>query len=239
MLLEDYGFLLSKNKFGENSAISEFYTNNHGKISGIIYGATSKKIKNYLQIGNKFHINYNTKSENKAGYLKVEIDTVLTPNYFDNRIKLSCIISSMHLIKLLTVDYQTNTNIFNLIKNFFDILNKKDWLNNFIFWELEFFKLIGYNLELKNLVKSEIVDNKKIYFVLSNQEKKLIPNFLVENNFNEMNKENLLAALKLTSDYLDKAILKPNNITHPKSRNDLINLIKKDYFKSSTISSAK
>ena len=95
----------------------------HGKISGIIYGATSKKIKNYLQIGNKFHINYNTKSENKAGYLKVEIDTVLTPNYFDNRIKLSCIISSMHLIKLLTVDYQTNTNIFNLIKNFFDILN--------------------------------------------------------------------------------------------------------------------
>ena len=145
----------------------------------------------------------------------------------------------MHLIKLLTVDYQTNTNIFNLIKNFFDILNKKDWLNNFIFWELEFFKLIGYNLELKNLVKSEIVDNKKIYFVLSNQEKKLIPNFLVENNFNEMNKENLLAALKLTSDYLDKAILKPNNITHPKSRNDLINLIKKDYFKSSTISSAK
>ena len=145
----------------------------------------------------------------------------------------------MHLIKLLTVDYQTNTNIFNLIKNFFDILNKKDWLNNFIFWELEFFKLIGYNLELKNLVKSEIVDNKKIYFVLSNQEKKLIPNFLVENNFNEMNKENLLAALKLTSDYLDKAILKPNNITQPKSRNDLINLIKKDYFKSSTISSAK
>ena len=43
MLWEDYGFLLSKNKFGENSAISEFYTNNHGKISGIIYGATSKK----------------------------------------------------------------------------------------------------------------------------------------------------------------------------------------------------
>ena len=227
MLWEDYGFLLSKNKFGENSAISEFYTNNHGKISGIIYGATSKKMKNYLQIGNKFHINYITKNENKAGYLKVEIDTVFTPNYFENRRKLSCIISSMNLIKLLTVEHQTNPYIFNLIENFFKILDEKNWLSSFIFWELELFKLIGYKLELKNLVKEEIIDCKKIYFVLSNQEKKLIPNFLVENNFNEKNKESLLAALKLTSDFLDKTILKPNNIPQPKSRNDLINLIKK------------
>tara|TARA_Y100000590_G_C15632668_1_gene981794 strand:- start:333 stop:1016 length:684 start_codon:yes stop_codon:yes gene_type:complete len=227
MIWEDYGFLLSKNKFGENSSITEFYTNNHGKVSGIIYGSTSKKIKNYLQIGNKFHINYSTKNENKAGYLKVEIDSILTPIFFDDHKKLSCIISSMNLIKLLTVEHQINPNIFNLIENFFKILNEKNWLNSFIFWELEFFKLIGYNLEFKNLVKEEIVDNKKIYFVLSNQQKKLIPNFLVENNFNEINKESLLSALKLNSDYLDKTILKPNNIPTPKSRNDLINLIKK------------
>ncbi len=227
MLWKDFGFLLSKNKFGENSAICEFYTKNHGKVSGIIYGATSKKIKNYLQIGNKFHINYSTKGENRAGYLKVEIESVLTPLHFEDNKKLSCIISSMNLIKLLTVENQINRNIFNLIENFFKILNEENWLNYFIFWELEFFKLIGYNLELKNLVKEEIVDNKKIYFVLSNQDKKLIPNFLVENNFKEINKQDLLSALKLTSDYLDKTILRPNNILPLRSRNELINLIKK------------
>ena len=50
----------------------------------------------FNKLRSKFHINYNTKSENKAGYLKVEIDSVLTPNYFDNHKKLSCIISSMN-----------------------------------------------------------------------------------------------------------------------------------------------
>ena len=45
---QDKGYLLSKNKYNENSVISEFYTENHGKISGIIFGGTSKKIKNYL-----------------------------------------------------------------------------------------------------------------------------------------------------------------------------------------------
>ena len=61
---QDSGFLLSKNKYNENSIISECYTKNHGKITGIIFGGTSKKIKNYLQIGNKLHVNYNSKNDN-------------------------------------------------------------------------------------------------------------------------------------------------------------------------------
>ena len=46
--LDDEGFLISKNRYSENSLIAELYTKNHGKISGIIFGGTSKKIKNYL-----------------------------------------------------------------------------------------------------------------------------------------------------------------------------------------------
>ena len=48
MKFEDRGFLISKNKYNENSAIAEFYTEKHGKVSGIIFGATSMKLKNFL-----------------------------------------------------------------------------------------------------------------------------------------------------------------------------------------------
>ena len=64
---QDKGFLLSKNKYNENSTIAEIFTENHGKVSGLIFGSTSKKIKNYLLIGNNFHINYNSKNVNKIG----------------------------------------------------------------------------------------------------------------------------------------------------------------------------
>ena len=70
---EDEGYLISKNNYNENSQIAEFFTKKHGKCSGIIFGATSKKNKTYLQIGNKFHINYNFKNEGKSGYFKTEI----------------------------------------------------------------------------------------------------------------------------------------------------------------------
>ncbi len=226
MIWSDYGYLLSKNKFGENSIITEFFTENHGKVSGIVYGATSKKIRNYLQIGNKFYINYNSKNENKLGYLKIEIEKILTPIFFDDKKKLSCIISSMSLIKLLTADNQSNTNIFSLIGNFFNFLENDNWINKLIFWELELLKLIGYDLELKTIVSEEIINNKKLYFVLNNKEKKYVPNFLVEKNNNVVDFNQIVNGLKLVSDYLDKSILRPNNISHPKSRIEFLNSIK-------------
>ena len=226
MIWSDCGFLLSKKKFGENSIIAEFFTENHGKISGIIYGATSKKIRNYLQIGNKFHINYNFKNENKLGYLSVEIEKILTPIFFDDKKKLSCIVSSMSLVKLLTVDNQSNTYIYYLINDFYNFLENKNWINKLIFWELELLKLIGYDLELKSIVTEEFIDNKKLYYVSNINEKKYIPNFLVEKNNEVVDFNQMFNGLKLITDYLEKSILKPNNISHPKSRIDFLNIIK-------------
>ena len=226
MIWSDSGYLLSKNKYGENSVIAEFFTENHGKISGIIYGATSKKIRNYLQIGNKFHINYNSKNENKLGYLNIEIIKILTPLFFENKKKLSCIISSMSLVKLLTVENQSNINIFYLIGNFYEFLENQNWINRLIFWELELLKLIGYDLDLKKIVKEEIVDNKKSYFVIRNNEKKYVPNFIVDKDIEFVDFNQTFNGLKLIGDFLDKSILKPNNISHPKSRIEFMNTIK-------------
>ena len=84
MRWSDTGFLISKFRYNENSLISEFFTKNHGKVSGIVFGGTSKKIKGYLQIGNQLYLNYNSKSENKLGYFKLEIQKVYSPIYFEN-----------------------------------------------------------------------------------------------------------------------------------------------------------
>ena len=226
MYWDDYGYLLSKNKFSENSVIAEIFTENHGKVSGIIYGASSKKIRNYLQIGNKLHVNYNFKNENKLGYLKVEIDQIMSPQFFDDRKKLSSILSSISLVKCLTVENQSNSNIFFLLNNFYDFLGSKKWLVNLIFWELNLLKVIGYDLELKKIVNEEIIDGKKLFFVSEKNNKRYVPNFLVENNINEESFDKVLNGFKLVSDYMDKSIFKPNNIPHPKSRIEFLNLLK-------------
>ena len=222
----DSGFLLSKNKYNENSIIAEIFTEHHGKCSGIIFGATSKKIKNYLQTGNMLHINNTYKNDGKIGYFKVEILKALSPLYFDNKKKLMCLSSAMNLIKLLTVESQENSKIFKLINDFFVILANKNWVKEYIFWELKLLKLVGYDLELNKIVNKEIINNKTTYYVQSSTEKKIVPNFLVDFDYDEFDNNNLLNGLKLVGDYLEKNILIPNNLNYPTQRLDFIKILK-------------
>ena len=226
MIWDDKGYLLSKNKYSENSIISEVFTKDHGKVSGIIFGGTSKKIKNYLQIGNKIHVNFNSKNDNKLGYFKVEIQQALSPLYFDNQKKLSCITSAMNLIKILTAENQKYINIYELIKDFYLLLDKDNWIKRYIFWELELFRVLGYDLELKNLVEKEVVGDKLQYISKSNTNKKIIPNFLIEKNEEPVDLTNLKRGLFLIGDYLEKTILRPNNLSQPISRLNFINSLK-------------
>ena len=55
----------------------------------------------------------------------------------------------MYLIKILTVEYQKNIKIFDSLNDFFLILKNSDWVKNYIFWELNLLRLIGFELNLK------------------------------------------------------------------------------------------
>ena len=226
MIWDDKGFLLSKFKYSENSVIADFFTTEHGKTSGIIFGASSKRIKGYLQIGNKFQLNYQSKNENKIGSFKVEIIKAETPLFFNDRSKLHCISSSMSMVKLLTAENQKNPEIFNLIEKFFILIKKNNWLMEYIIWELELLKLSGYDLNLSKIVKKTIENNKSKYFVESQTEKKIVPNFLVENNNEVADKNDLIRGIQIVTSYLDKNILQPNNLNHPHQRVDFINTLK-------------
>ena len=226
MQWDDIGYLVFKNRYNENSIIAEFYTKDHGKCSGVIFGGTSKKIKNYLQIGNKFHINYNYKSVGKLGYFKVEIFKVYTPFYFNDKKKLLCITSAMNLIKLLTVELQENFKIFDAIEDFFINLNNENWTKKYVFWELKILKYIGYDIDLKKIINSEIIKNEKKYYLKSSTNKKYIPNFLIDEDDKRIDNDNLLKGLNLVGDYMNKNILKPNNINYPNARLEFINLFK-------------
>ena len=226
MIWDDTGFLLSKNRYNENSLIVEIFTSQHGKVPGLIFGGTSKKIKNYLQIGNKLHVNFNSKSDNKIGYFKVEIDQALSPFYFDDHCKLAGITSAMNLIKILTADYQKNKYIFELIENFYVILNSQNWIKEYIFWELELFRKLGYDLDLVSLVDKKNIEKKTQYIIKSSLTKKIVPNFLIEKNEETQDLRTLLSGFKLVGDYLEKTILRPNNLSQPISRIEFINTLK-------------
>ena len=221
---QDKGYLLSLNKYNENSSIAEFYTENNGKIVGVIFGSTSKKIKSYLLIGNKFHINSKLREDGRLGYLKVEIDEIKTPVYLENKKKLFCIIYCMNLIKILTAENENNIEIYNLLEKLFKIIEFDNWLVEFLYLELNILKSIGYDISFKDYVVDKNINGQTKYIVNSSQ--KIIPNFLIEKNISPENSKDIYSGFSIVGDFLDKTIIKPNNKNYPSSRNDFVNLLK-------------
>ena len=217
----DTGILLSKNKFQENSTIVNFYTKNHGKCSGIIFGASSKKIKNYLQVGNELHLNYSSKSDDSFGYFKVEILKVNTPIFFSKKRSMYCINSALNLVKLLTVDNQKNELIYNLFHNLFKILEKENWYIDYIFWELDFLRLIGFDLDVKKYAK-KVSNGKDEFFITTNLKKIKVPNFLISKKEDNVNNQDIIDGLNLISEYLQTNLFIPNNINFPHQRKKFI-----------------
>tara|TARA_B100001057_G_scaffold201735_1_gene202535 strand:- start:133 stop:807 length:675 start_codon:yes stop_codon:yes gene_type:complete len=221
---QDKGYLLSLNKYNENSSIAEFYTENNGKIVGVIFGSTSKKIKSYLLIGNKFHINSKLREDGRLGYLKVEIDEIKTPVYLENKKKLFCIIYCMNLIKILTAENENNIEIYNLLEKLFKIIELDNWVVEFLYLELNILKSIGYDINFKDYVVDKNINGQTKYIVDSSQ--KFIPNFLIDKNISPVNLKDIYSGYSIVGDFLDKTIIKPNNKNYPSSRNDFVNLLK-------------
>ena len=161
MQWKDEAFLLSKNNYGENSIIIEVFTLNHGKCFGIVYGGTSRKIKNYLQLGNKIHVNLKTKNDSKLGYFKIEIIDAISPFFFDDNKKLNCIFSSLNLLKTVLPELLSYNSIYVLFSNFLNELKFSNyWIIHYIFWEMNLLKEIGFDMNLSSNSASKTYSGK-------------------------------------------------------------------------------
>ena len=227
MQWKDEGFLLSKNNYGENSIIIEVFTFNHGKCSGIVYGGTSKKIKNYLQIGNKIHVNLKTKNDNKLGYFKIEIIDAISPFFFDEDKKLNCLFSSLNLLKTVLPELLSYNSIYILFSNFLNELKfSNNWIIHYIFWEMNLLREIGFDMNLRSNSVTKTNSEKNMITVSIDNEKINIPSFMLEKKIEHIDSKSIYYALKFIGKFLEKNVLIPNNLNYPMPRKNL-----ESYFK--------
>ena len=220
----DEGFLLSKNNYSENSVIIEVFTLNHGKCPGIVCGGRSKKIKNYLQLGNKIHLNLKAKKENKLGYFKIEIIDPISPFFFDDNKKINCLFSSLNLLKTVLPEMLSYNSIYILFSNFLNELKfSKNWIVHYIFWEMNLLKKIGFDMNLSSNYVSRSNNKKKMITVNIDNENINVPSFMVDKNLDNIDTKSIYYALTFIGKFLNKNILMPNNLNYPISRIKLEN----------------
>ncbi len=218
---EDQGYLLNKKKFRENANIISVFTKKYGKMTGIVYGGNSRKIRNYLQICNKIFLTHNSSRSNKIGYLKTEIIQAISPKYFDDKKRSSSLLSISELLNSLLPESQSYLSIYNSLNDFIEDIDNENWLISYIFWEINLIRELGFGFDLsKTNVDKEIISTNIDGLTYN------IPKFIINNQFPEKySLQTIYKSLNFTRSLMLNKFYLPNNLFFPRSR-----LILENYF---------
>ena len=215
---EDEGILLLKKKFRENANIVNIFTKNHGKTTGIVYGGNSRKIKNYLQIGNRIHLNHKSKNDNKIGYFQTELIEPISPKYFDDKIR-SCVLGcTTSMLNSLLPDFQRNTNIYETLNIFYKNLDNDNFIIYYLNWEIELIKQLGFGINIENKINFK-ENHNNLYLYKIDEFVYEIPKFLVSREINSNFSNQLIKkGLTFTRNLFFNKIFNVNNIQLPRQR---------------------
>ena len=215
---EDECYLLSKRKFRENANIINVFTKSKGKVSGVVYGGNSRKIRNYLQLSNKLFVIYNSKNENKAGYFKTELIKPVSPSYFNDKKRTSALISLCSILNILLPELQPNQSIFKSFEKFIESLNLENWVILYIFFELNLIKNLGYDPNLSKF-KSDVTNEDKIKKIKIESFYYEVPEYLISKKIPDKASNYLIKkSLYFTRHIIQNRFFIPNNLIFPKSR---------------------
>jgi DNA repair protein RecO (recombination protein O) len=215
---EDEAYLLTKRKFRENAIIINVFTRNKGKVGGIVYGGSSRKIRNYLQISNKLFVFHNSKNDNKVGYFKTELIKAVTPIYFNDKQRTSALISLCSLLSLLLPESQPYKHIFETYEKLINSLNLENWIILYILFEINLIKELGYDTNLVVFQKENttLKDLENVKIDGFNYE---VPSFLITQKIpNQLTNLYIKKSLIFTRNILLNKFFIPNNLVFPKSR---------------------
>ena len=214
---QDEGYIVSKKKFRENAIILEVFTKNYGKVSGIVYGGTSRKIKNHLQLVNKIFVIFNSKTENKIGYFKTELIEPVSPKYFNDKKKTLCLHSILSIVKILLPENEVQKKIYNSLSNLLNNFDEKNWPLYYLNWEIDLIRDLGFgfNVDSNKLSTSE---EKKIFNIKVDDVEYKVPSFIISKNFENTNMQDVCNGLNFSRNLMENKFFVPNNLRFPYSR---------------------
>ena len=126
------------------------------------------------------------------------------------------------MLRVLLPENQSYKNIYFSLGKFFDSLNKKDWLIQYLNWEINLITSLGFGFDF-DIKKITDLSSKKTYNLKIDNIDYKIPFFLLSKKFNDISQQELHEGLNFCRNLMENKFFIPNNIKFPQSRKLLEN----------------
>ena len=145
----DTGILLSLRKHGENSAIVEAFTPEHGRHAGVVRGASSRKLGPVLQPGAQLDLQWRARLEDHLGSYTVELQRSRAAQAMGSRLALAGLNAVVALLAFCLPEREPHLPLYQRSESLLDLLGQDDlWPLAYLRWEMALLEELGYGLDL-------------------------------------------------------------------------------------------
>ena len=229
----DDAIVLSSRAHGENGAILELLTRDHGRHAGLVRGGASRRVKPTLQPGNSVHVQWRARLEEHLGSFTCELARARAGELMDSREALAGLNAFTSVLSAAMPEREAHAPVFLGGEILLDAMIAHDarhWLPLYVRWEAGLLEALGFGLDLSECAATGAKDDLGYVSprtgravsrdgagIYANRLFRL-PRFLLDAGAEEPEQDEIAAGLALTGHFLLERVLRPHGKEMPKAR---------------------
>jgi DNA repair protein RecO (recombination protein O) len=146
---QDQGIVLSVRPHGENAAILEVLTAEHGRHLGVVRGGTSRKMTPFLQPGNDLVLAWRARLEDHLGSFTAEPERIRA-GLMTDRLGLMGLNAVTALLRVALAERDPHPDLWWASRDLLDRMEGGNWALVYLGWELGLLAELGFALDLSN-----------------------------------------------------------------------------------------
>ena len=148
----DEGILLWVRRHGEQNAIIEALTAEHGRHAGLVRGGASKSLAATMQPGAHLSLEWSARLSEHLGTYKVDLIRSHAATIMTSREALACLNTVSALLVQFLPEREPNQTMFGATRDLVEALGAADpsWPVRYAFWELTLLEALGFGLDLSS-----------------------------------------------------------------------------------------
>jgi DNA repair protein RecO (recombination protein O) len=229
----DDAIVLSSRAHGENGAILELLTRDHGRHAGLVRGGASRRIKPTLQPGNSVHVQWRARLEEHLGSFVCELARARAGELMDSRERLAGLNAFTAILNAVMPEREAHAPVFASGEILLDAMTAHDllhWLPLYVRWEAGLLEALGFGLDLSECAATGAKDD--LIYVSPRTGRAVsragagiyadrlfkLPRFLLDSGAELPERDEIAAGLALTGQFLLERVLRPHGKDMPPAR---------------------
>jgi len=229
----DDAIVLSSRAHGENAAILEVLSREHGRHLGLVHGGNSRKSRAALQPGNTLHVKWRARLSEQLGSFHLELARARAGELMDGRQALAGLNAFCAVAAAAIPEREPHAAVFEAAEMLLDAMTATDaphWLPLYVRWEAGLLEALGFGLDLSACAVTGTADD--LLYVSPRSGRAVsaaagadyaarlfrLPQFLLASQNAVVDPGEIVAGLSLTAHFLLERVLQPHGRHMPPAR---------------------